>query len=811
MSVAEPTFAREGALLDALCTHCGLPVPAGELQANAHAFCCSGCRTAYAVLHESGLEHYYDLSERRLLAVQPTGRAFEEFDHAAFQQLWVRTRADGQAETELYLEGVHCASCVWLVERTPLAVPGVASAELDMGRSLVHITWDASRTKLSAIARFLDTLGYRPHPFRGVRAEQVRRREDRDALVRIGVAGAIAANVMLAAIALYSGFLSGMEGQYQHYFRWVSMLITAPALIWPGRVFFRSALASLRARALHMDVPIAIALAAGFTRGAINTFAGQGPIYFDGVATLVFLLLVGRFLQARAQRAATDSAELLHALSPATARLIEGDVVREIPAEALLPGMDIEVRSGDSIAGDGVVLRGESAIDRSLLTGESRPERVSAGAQVYAGTVNRGATLAIRVQQSGETTRVGQILREVEAGAARRAPVVRAADRLAGVFVGVVLVLAVATYAVWARRAPAHALDNAIALLVVTCPCALALATPLAVTVAIGRAARRGVLVKGGDALEALSRGGTLVLDKTGTLTEGRVSLVEWEGGEAVKAAVLAIELHSPHPLAAGFAAAWPGVEPAQARDARTVTGSGLCGVVDGREVIVGAPAYVLAHAHDRHGIGARAHGRALTPVLVAIDGEVVARAAFGDAIRSDAAATLALLRACGWNLRILSGDTLEVVQDVGARLGFLVSECTGGASPEAKLAEIERLAARGPVVMVGDGVNDAAAIARATVGVGVKGGAEACISAADVFLSTPGLRPLAELVQGSERAMRVIRIGIATSIAYNLVGAVLAVTGVINPLIAAIMMPVSSLTVVLIAWRGRTFEGTSR
>ncbi len=792
-----------------MCAHCGLPVPAGEQETDPP-FCCNGCRVAWDVLHDSGLAKYYDLSERRSLRVDASGRAFAEFDHDAFQQLWVRTRADGMLETDLYLEGVHCASCVWLVERTPLAVPGVARAELDMARGLAHLVWDPQKTTLSTAARFLDTIGYRPHPFRGVKADVMRRKEDREALIRIGVAGAIAINVMLAAVAIYTGWgRGGMEPGLMRFFRWVSMIVTAPTMIWPARPFYRGALSSIRAKALHMDVPIAIAITAAFAHGVVNTVRGSGPIYFDGVSTLVFLLLCGRFLQTRAQRAAVDSAELLHALSPALARVVETSGVREVPAEALVPGMVVEVRDGETLPGDGIVMEGRSALDRALLTGESVPQPVEPGDEVFAGTVNHGAALRIRIETAGEASRVGRILAEVERSAARRAPIVRTADAMAGQFVLVVLVLAVLTLWRWWSVNPVRAFDYAIALMIATCPCALALATPLAITVAIGRAARRGILVKGGDALESLSRPGTLVLDKTGTLTEGRVALATWEGSDDARPLVLALERHSSHPIAAAFAVAWPDLAVPVATDVHSTTGGGLEGTVDGRAVVVGSPAFVRARVRDAAPATPATGG--LTPVWVGVDGMLVARAGLGDTVRADAAATLAALRAHGWSTRLLSGDDAGVVDAVGDSLGFAPDARRGGASPEDKLAEIDALAKQGHVVMVGDGVNDAAAIARATVGVGVKGGAEACLAAADVFLARPGLGALAELVDGAARTVGVIRTGILVSIAYNAVGVGLAFFGLINPLVAAIMMPASSLTVVLIAWRGRTFEEEKR
>lgn len=791
------------------CAHCGLAVPPALLAVDGGAsFCCIGCETAFGILQGSGLGQYYAFQERREAAVQSSGHSFEEFDHPAFAELYVQGRGEGRAVTELYLEGVHCASCVWLVERVPLLLPGVVRAELDVRRALARIEWEPERLPLSQVARTLDQLGYTPHPFRGVARDAMRRREDRAMLTRIGVAGAIAGNVMLPALALYSGEFAGMEAAYEGLFRWVSLGLTIPAMLFPGRVFFTGALAALRTRRLHMDLPIALALGAGFIRGAINTVADSGPIYFDGVTILIFALLTGRFLQQRGQRAAADAAELLYSLSPDSARVVTEDgSERTMPAAALLPGMSVRVRAGESFPADGTIIDGETSVNAALLTGESRPVTALRGDVVHAGTLNVAAPVTVRIDEAGATSRLARLLRQVEESSARRAPVVAMADRMAGIFVAVVLVLAVVTFALWVGRNEAAAWDNAIALLIVTCPCALALATPLAVTVAVGRAARAGIYIKGGDALEQLSKPGHLVLDKTGTVTEGRTALVVWHGDPSVQPLVLALESGSSHPIADGFRRAWPDLAVPTAESVEHVVGGGIRGVVGGRALLVGSPRFVMAEAEGGDLLLRALAGQALTPVLVAVDGVVVAVAGLGDRIRDGAAEALATLRRRGWRTTLLSGDDPVVAAEVGAALGFAAGEAIGGATPEEKLARITAWRAEGgSVVMVGDGVNDAAAIAAAHVGIGVHGGAEACLATADVYLTSPGLAPLVGLMTGAERTMQVIRRNMVWALSYNLVGVILAMTGTINPLIAAIMMPASSLTVVLGSWLGRTF-----
>ena len=680
-----------------VCAHCGLDVPAGLVEAGAERqFCCTGCRTAYAILHEHGLGQYYAFGEKRDAPVHPTGKKYEEFDHEAFQSLYVKPVKGGLCTTELYLEGVHCSSCVWLVERVPLLLSGVVRAELDIRRARAHVEWDPTAVTLSAIAQQLDQLGYPPHPYRGVAAEEMRRKEDRAMLIRIGISGALAGNIMLLALAQYAGWFTGIEAEYERYFRIISLLLTIPSLFGPGWLFFQGAIASVRTRRLHIDLPIAIALLAGFTRGAINTVTGSGPIYFDAVGTLVFLLLSGRFLQNRGQRAAADAAELLGSLAPSAARVVDAEGERSIPAEALLPGMVMSVRAGETFAADGDVTEGRSAADCSLLTGEPRPEAVDVGTRVYAGTVNLTGRLLVKVTQSGEMSRLGALLRRMEESARRRAPVVQLANSIAGWFVGVVLVLAVVTYFYGLRHDPAHALDNAIALLVVTCPCALGLATPLAITVGIGRAAKTGILIKGGDAIEALNHPGLILLDKTGTVTEGRVRLVRWEGSDAAKPLVAALERDSSHPIAIAVQQAWPVVEMLEAQDVSQTAGGGMEGTVAGHRVVVGAPIFVARRiGADEHAPDVRIEAFAeegLTPVWVAVDGALVARAGFGDPLRADARASIDRLRALGWRVALLSGDHPAVVRGVAARLGIDLADATGGASPEEKLRRVEEV-----------------------------------------------------------------------------------------------------------------------
>jgi Cu2+-exporting ATPase len=487
---------------------------------------------------------------------------------------------------------------------------------------------------------------------------------------------------------------------------------------------------------------------------------------------------------------------------------VDGETVREVPTAALVPGSVVELRSGDTVPADGIVLDGTSTLDLSLLTGESRPVDAAPGQPVHAGTVNLSGRLRVEVKTTGESTRVGRLLRMVEENAGRRAPVIKLADRISGWFVVTVLTLALVTLLIWLKLDPEHAVDHAVALLIVSCPCALGLATPLAVAAAVGRAAGRGILVKGGDALEELARTGHMFLDKTGTLTEGRMSLVRFVGDDRIKGAVASLESHSSHPVATALVEGLGPQHDLEVTDVRNHPGFGLTGRFGDRRLLAGSSAFA---GHEGIAIPNRwtreihaAVGDGLTPIVICLDDEVVGLAALGDAVRADAPSTLERIRAAGWTLEVLSGDHPGTVAAVMRSLGLDTGR--GGADPELKSELVHQAASRGRVVMVGDGVNDAAALAAATVGVGVHGGAEAALAAADVFLGREGLSPVAELLEGARRTLGVIRRNLIFSLSYNVVAVSLAMAGFMHPLVAAILMPLSSITVVVSSYRAKTF-----
>jgi len=766
--------------------------------------------SVYTILHGSGLENYYRIKSAVDTTAEPaatTGSDYQELDDPAFESTWVTRSEDGSAEVELLLEGMHCAACVWLVERLPRVADGVIDARANIRRRTVCIRYNPNDTKLSSVAQSLDKLGYAAHPARGKEAREIRVREDRKFLIRVAVAGALAGNIMLLSIALYGGTFSGISDAWRTTFRWYSMVMGVLVLIWPGRIFFTGAMAALRTRTAHLDIPIALALLSAGVWGVFNTIKGTGEIYFDSVGVLVFLLLVGRWIQHRQQRAASDSIELMLTLTPSSATLIDEDGnTKRVPIETIEAGMSVLVAAGESFPADGSITEGATTIDNSLLTGESVPVASAAGDPALAGATNLSSPVTLCVQAVGEHSRIGKLMQLVAQASEHKAPIVRMADRIAGYFVIIVIVLALVTFVVWTfNDGLTMGIEHATALLIVTCPCALGLATPMAMSVALGRSARAGMLIKSASVLEQMASPGTMLLDKTGTLTAGETVVVDSFGDQELLDAAGAIERSSNHPIARAIAKAFE--TDACATEVIQTTGQGIAGTVNTQPYLVGSVEFVLRSAGCElpqvlQPKLVRLLDRALTPILVFNKKSgSFALIGVGDQLRNDAAQSVQSLQSRGWELEICSGDHPRIVESIANQLGIDAHE--GGVTPEAKADRIaslkERPESSSPIVMVGDGVNDAAALASADVGIAVHGGAEASLEAADVYLVEPGVAPIVRLTDLSRSTMSTIRLCLVISVCYNTIAASLAMAGLISALIAAIIMPISSLTVVAI------------
>ena len=733
------------------------------------------------------------------------------YDHPAVQQGFVR-RLDGEVrEAALILEGIVCAACVWLNERHLSLLPGVLAVDINYSTRRARIRWDNARIQLSRILEAVQAIGYRAYPYDPARAQEVLERERKSQLRRLGVAGVLGMQVMTLAVALYAGANGGIEAEYKTFFQWLSLALTLPVLLYSAQPFFKAAWRDLRARHTGMDLPVALGLTLAFGGSLWATLHGEGEVYFDSVVMFVFLLLGGRYLELMARRRASAAAEgLVNRLPALATRLVGGEhAPREetVAASALAAGDRVLIRPGEQVPADGCVIDGRSSVDEALMTGEGRPLPKTPGDRVIAGSLNMESPLQMRVTGAGQDTQLAAMLRLLERALSEKPALARAADRAAHAFIAVVLPSTALVAAYWWQTAPELWLPIAIAMLVVTCPCALSLATPTALTAATGGLARRGVLVTRANALENLARATHVIFDKTGTLTEGRLRLIHTETfgtDDDARCLRLAAALEGPseHPIARALRNA-AGDDVAHAHEVINTPGLGVSGRIAGVTYYLGSPAFVAAGSGQRLSpdcldrLGRDGQGL----VLLADGRAILAAFRFDDPLRGDAPALVADLRRRGLTVLLLSGDHPAAVRRVAAACG--IDAHAGELKPADKLVRVQRLQHDGAIVaMVGDGVNDAAALAAAHVSIAMGRGAPVTAAAADLILLSDKLADLEAAWHTAEKTLRIIRQNIVRAAVYNAVALPAAAFGYVAPWLAAIGMSASSLVVVVNALR---------
>jgi Cu2+-exporting ATPase len=738
------------------CFHCGLPV------AGTGRFCCAGCEAVASTIAAAGLGAYYET--RTAPAARP----------APLPEIRVPA---GLSEAALVLERVRCAACLWLIERVLTRHAGVKHAVVNYATRRALVSWDLHRTSLAKIIAALRAVGYDACPYAPRRQDELERRERRAALWRVFVAAFGAMQVMMYAFPAY---VDEVGPEAEQVMRWASLLITLPVVLFAATPFFSGALAELQQRRIGLDTPIALGLAFGFGASAWATLSGSGAVYFDSISMLAFLLLGARFLESEARRRAA------RALDP---------LLRISSLEEFSTGQIVRIAPGERIPADGVVLDGASSADESLLTGESRPVAKRVGDELAGGAVNLEQPLTMRVTRVGADTRAAAIARLAERGTASKPRLVDAAEKVARHLTWVVLLVA-------AGAGLAHA-DAwiAVAVLVVACPCALALAAPIVLTRASGLLLAHGILLARGRALEALACVTDVVLDKTGTLTLGHLTVARifplgTASAEQCYALAAALEASSRHPVARAFRSDGKLAVSAP----RNVAGEGVEGVIAGRRVRIGTEAFCQALCAAPPGGPAHPNFDGSFVFLAAEEGWLAAFE-FADRLRSEAASLIFELKARGLAVHLASGDRPQI----GAALAqaLWIENCAGGMAPRDKYRYVETLQRNGRVVaMVGDGLNDTPVLARADVSFAMGGGAEAAQLKADVVLMNESLDGVGVTLQVARRAMRLIRQNIAWALAYNALALPLAAMGFIGPWEAALAMGASSLTVLLNALR---------
>jgi len=790
------------------CFHCALPVPAGcdltvDIDGRDRPVCCPGCKAVAELIRDTGMSRYYELREQPDPGVgRPPDEAAEwsVFDDrdmlAAFTE-----RHDDMCEATVYVGGMYCSACSWLIETTMNRQPGIRSAEVNPITHRLRLQFPVDGGRLSGYLATLANLGYQPQPMSPDSTDRPEIAEQRTALKRLLVASLGMMQVMMFAVGLYAMDYQGVNPEMQHFLRLVSFFVTTPVVFYSAKPFFTSAWRGVVGRKPGMDLPVSLAIGAAYAASVFQTFTRGDAVWFDSVTMFVFFLTLGRFLEMRARHRSIDRSVALSSALPNTATRIDGDAHAVVPVNRLRQGDRVLIRAGDPVPADGILAAGRTSVDESLLTGEARPRPKEVGDELSAGSVNVDGMIEMTVTRTGNDTALGTISRLSERARYARPAFVTLADRIASYIVVALLVIAAGVAAAWYFIDPDRAFVVTLSVLVVTCPCALALATPAAFAAAGSRLSQLRLLVTNGNAIETLARATTAMFDKTGTLTAGAPRITNlfvidnaWTEMDC-RLIAAALEHASTHPLARAFAL--PHTLP-DVTDERIVVGQGVSGVIDGREWRIGTAAFV--------GGGVASDDSTATHVFLGVERQPVAWFELADTLRPDAAHTLAALRRLGLATTLVSGDNRAAVADVAARLD--IEEAHYECAPEDKLAIIERAQASGEcVVMIGDGINDAPVLAGADASIAPAHGALLAQTSADIIMLGESLDPVRTAVEMSRRTMRIVRQNLAWAIVYNALALPLAAAGFVPPWAAAIGMSASSLIVVLNALRLNRFE----
>ena len=775
------------------CFHCNEPVPKGtnlfvSFDSSSHPVCCAGCQAVAEMILSDGFGAYY--KHRDEPAIRPDEHRFdwEIFDDPAFQKDFCRQLETGSYRVDLLVEGITCSACAWLIEKRLEQTSGAIEPQVVTASHRLRFSWDPSRAKLSEILQALSALGYRVRPWSEENAAEHFATELRSLLFKVGLAGIAFLQVMMFAVALYAGEMSGIDESHRSLMRWFSLAISIPVVFYSAEPFFSGAFRALKGRSLTMEVPVAIAISLAWGSSIVATVSNSGEVYFDSVVMFVFFLLSGRYLEHRAQHRERQTLFSLAAWLPTSAlRFVDGGF-QWVPSMAIREGDLIQVLKGETAPADGVLESNAAYLDESLLTGEHLALKKLAGDRIFAGTINTGESFCYRMDTPTEQSQAAKINELLGAAANDKPPITQLVDRIAGAFIASVLVIAAGSYWYWSASAPQDAFWIALSVLVVTCPCALSLATPVAITSSILGFKKQGILVTQARSLQAIDRVDTLFLDKTGTLTTGDLRVESHEilnasySVDRVLDIASALERESSHPIASAFNGRDTTIIPS---DLEIVVGEGVKAVIDDQAWRIGQPSFCDPQAQPE------------AVVAMSVNGTLVAKFVIADTLREDIFNEVATLKAQGMEVVLVSGDHQDTVASVAKAAG--IESFYAAQKPEDKYRLLQRYRGQGRrVLMVGDGLNDVPVIGGADVSVAMSSGAALARCHADVVLNADKGFGLANLFKSAKRLNLTIKQNLGWALLYNLVALPLAVMGFVPPWAAAIGMSLSSLIVVL-------------
>ncbi len=813
------------------CFHCGLPVPEQlditvDYQGQSKAMCCYGCQAVAQAIIDSGMDDFYKYRTSnpekpneiipeflQQLKAYDTVNIQNKFVHEVYDPNTRNADSTNLLEASLILEGITCAACVWLNEKHLNALHGVISADINYSNHRARVRWDNSKIQLSEILESISRIGYLAHPYDPEQHQRILEKERKQQIKRLGLSGLLGMQIMIFAVAMYTGDWWGMEQGFKQSFRWISLALTIPILIYASSTFFKSAWRDLSNKRVGMDVPVSLGIAIAFSASLFHTVTGSGEVYFDSVAMFTFFLLSARYFEIGARKQTSEATEALLNLKPAIAtRLIDyhcednADTDLEnqenVAVSELNTGDYLLVRPGEVIPADSIISSGSSGINESLITGESLPVFKKEKDKVIGGSTNTENPIIIRVTRLGEESVLSSIQRLIDDAQNTKPEIARLADKIASWFVSVLLTIAAMVAYYWYSVDPEQWLAITIATLVVSCPCALSLATPTAITAASGQLAKIGLLPKRAHALETLAHASDFVFDKTGTLTEGKIQLEktivndESLDKDFVLSVAASLEAQSEHPI--GKAILDKNRQPLLAVEhLRHSTGFGIRGIINNTEWFIGNKSFIHKHSNISEQ-NASSHN---SKIYLATQQQLVATFILSDSIRSEAEALIEKLKQHNKQTHLMSGDNEQSACSISQQLG--IQHCRANLKPEDKLEQVKALQQQGAiVVMTGDGVNDAPVLAGADLSIAMGKGTQLAAASADMILISNNVEHIYHGYLIAIKTLRIIKQNLSWALLYNITAIPAAAMGYVDPWLAAIGMSTSSLVVVLNALR---------
>lgn len=798
------------------CFHCGEPVPdtvdlSVAIENQPRQMCCPGCKAVAEQIIALGLEDYYrhrtELAEKPTELVPDELRKLDVFNLPQVQSGFVEALDSDTREAALIIEGISCPACTWLIESRLAGIPGIDTVQVNFTTQRCRVRWHENRLKLSDILAAILQLGYKGQPYNHQQREQYYDDERKSRLIGLGIAGLFGMQVMMIAIALYFGDYSGIEDIYRRFFAWISLFLTLPVFLYSARRIFTGAWRDIRNRHPGMDIPVSLGLLIAMGGSISATLQGQGHIYYDSIVMFIFFVLAGRYFEFMSRKKSVAYLDNILSVLPAYATRLNTDGIGEpVAIGELAIDERILVKPGEVIPVDGTVIEGHSSVDESILSGESLPLEKHGGMNVIGGSVNIESPLTIQVKKIGEETFLSGVTRMIEAAGSQKTRTIQFADRLVSVFIIAIITIAAAVAGYWYINDPERWLPITVAVLVVSCPCALSLAMPTAMSVAASSLIQKGLALLERNALETLNKIDCFVFDKTGTLTTGQLKLARIDiyasqySHEDILAVATRLEAGSEHPLARAILNAGHINSPASVHGIKNYPGQGIAGNIEGTNWYIGTEKFVRANCSEQH-TALPDTDMDLRRIFLATESGIIASLYFEDTIRQHSADLVDFLSRSGYLVYLMSGDHQDAVKQCADSLA--INNYQAELKPDEKLRELARLQQQGHrVCVVGDGINDAPAFAQADAAIAMTEASDLTKLNADVLLLSQDIKTIKTLLLIARKTTRTIRVNFSWAIGYNLVALPFAITGWLAPWMAALGMSLSSLVVVLNATR---------